>query len=101
MTMKRDQIWAHLRAVTRPALVLAPRSYLDEIRRNLAVDGIPHAVARRDTPLIFDWLVGVSQMQGISDANAAAFTAKHGIVGWDEVRSALDAGPACHRQRSY
>jgi hypothetical protein len=99
--MNRDQAWAHLRAVTRPALVLARPTYLDDIRSNLAADSIPNAVARRDTPLIFDWLVGVSQMQGISDANAAAFTAKHGIVGWDEVRSALDAGPACHRQRSY
>jgi hypothetical protein len=37
----------------------------------------------------------------MSDANAAAYTAKHGIVGWDDIRSALDAGPACHRLRSY
>ena len=72
-----------------------------QIRANLVADGIPDAVARRDTPWIFDWLIGVSQFQGISDANAAAYTAKHGIVGWDDIRSALDAGPACHRLRSY
>jgi hypothetical protein len=101
MTMKRDQIWEHLGIITRPALTLAPPSYLDEIRANLVADGVPDAVARRDTPWIFDWLIGVSQFQGMSDANAAAYTAKHGIVGWDDIRSALDAGPACHRLRSY
>ena len=90
----------HLRTAARPALILAPPTYLDRIRANLAADGIPHAVARRDTPWIFDWLIGVSQFQGMSDANAAAYTAKHGIVGWDDIRSALDAGPACRRLRS-
>ncbi len=99
--MKRDQAWEHLRTVTRPALRLAPPTYVDEIRANLAADGIPHAVARRDTPWLFDWLVSVSHFQCISDANAAEYTAKHGIVGWDGIRSALDAGPACHRLRSY
>src|SRR5918994_3368511 len=83
--MKRDQAWEHLRTVTRPALTLAPSTYLDSIRANLAADGIPHAVARRDTPWLFDWLIGVSQFQGISDANAAAYTAKHGIVGWHDI----------------
>jgi hypothetical protein len=99
--MKRDQAWEHLGAVTRPALRLAQPTYLDEIRANLAADGIPHAVARRDTPWIFDWLIAASQFQGISDANAAAYTAKHGIVGWHDFRSAIDAAPACPRLRSY
>src|SRR5215208_3981748 len=93
--------WEHLRTVTRPALILAPPTYLDEIRANLVADGVPDAVARRDTPWIFDWLIGVSQFQGISNANAAAYTAKHGIVGWNDIRTALDAGPACRRLRSY
>src|SRR3712207_4115635 len=99
--MERDHAWKHLRTVARPALILAPRTYLDSTRANLAADGIPDAVARRDTPWIFDWLIGVSQFQDISDANAAAYTAKHGIVGWNDIRSALDAGPACPRLRSY
>jgi hypothetical protein len=100
-TMARNQAWEHLRTVTRPALILAPPTYLDQIRANLAADSIPEAVMWRDTPWIFDWLVGVSQFQGISDSNAAAYTAKHGIVGWDDIRPALDSGPACHRLRSY
>ncbi len=99
--MNRNQRWKHLRAVTRPALTLAPRTYLDDIRANLARDGIPDAVAQRDTAWIFDSLIGISQFQGISDANAIAYTAKHGIVGWNEIWSALHGGPACPRLRSY
>ena len=99
--MNRDQAWKHLRAVTRPALTLAPSTYLDEIRANVAADGNPDAVARHDTPWLFDRLIGAAQQQGISDANAGAYTAKHGIVGWHDIRSALDPGPACHRLRSY
>lgn len=99
--MKRDQAWTHLKAVARPALTLAPSTYLDSIRANVARDGIPDAVARHDTPWLFDRLIGAAQQQGISDANACAYTAKHGIVGWHDIRSALDPGPACHRLRSY
>jgi hypothetical protein len=93
--------WAFVRRVTEPAIAAAPRGYLDNIQASLAADGIPDAVVERDTPWIFDWLIGVSPFQGISDANAAAYTAKHGIVGWHDIRAALDPGPACHRLRSY
>jgi hypothetical protein len=48
--MKRDQAREHLGAVTRPALRLAPPTYLDEIRANLAADGIPHAALMVWTP---------------------------------------------------
>lgn len=99
--MKDPETWEHLKAVSRPSLMLAPSSYLDDIRASLSADGIPDAVARRDTPWIFDSLISVSQFQGISDANAAAYTAKHGIVGWDDIEAALDAGPACVRLQSY
>jgi len=96
-----DDAWAFLERITQPALFLASPTYLEDIRSNLAANGMPDAVARRDTPWIFDWLIGVSQFQGISDANAIAYTAKHGIVGWHDIRTALDAGPACRRLRSY
>ena len=93
--------WAFVERVAEPALALAPRDYLDNIRANVAADEIPEAVAERDTPWLINWLVGVSQYQGISDANAAAYTAKHGLVGWDEIASALAASPTCPRLRSY
>src|SRR3954447_11535427 len=93
--------WAFVERVAEPALALAPRDYLDNIRANVAADEIPEAVAERDTPWLINWLVGVSQYQGISDANAAAYTAKHGLVGWDEIASALAASPPCPRLQSY
>lgn len=93
--------WAFVRRVTEPAIAAAPRGYLDNIQASLAADGIPDAVVERDTPWIFDWLVGVSQLQGTSDANDAACTAKHGLVSWDEIATALDANPTCPRLRSY
>ena len=100
--MKRyDWAWEHLKAITRPALIVAPATYLDDIRANFATDGISDAVARGDTARLFGWLVGASQMQGISDANAAAFTAKNGLVRWHEINAALDARPTCPLLRSY
>ena len=79
--------WAFVERVAAPALALAPRDYLDNIRANVAANDIPDAVAEHDTPWIVNWLVGVSQYQGISDANAAAYTAKHGLVSSDEIAS--------------
>jgi hypothetical protein len=61
--------------VTRPALMLGPRDYLERIRANLVADGIPQTVAEHDTPSIVDWLIGISQLQGISDRNAIAYSA--------------------------
>ena len=93
--------WAFVRRTTEPAIAAAPRDYLDNIQASLAADRIPDAVVECDTRWIFDWLVGVSQFQGICDANDAVCMAKHGIVGWHDIRAALDARPACHRLRSY
>src|SRR3954451_20173799 len=92
--------WAFVERVAEPALALAPRDYLDNIRANVAANDIPDAVAERATPWIVNWLVGVSQFQGISDANAAAYIAKQGIVGWEEIAAALAASPACPWLRS-
>src|SRR3712207_772168 len=100
-SMKIDQKWEHLRAITRPALRLAPRSYLHDIRANLVRDGISDAVAFRDTPWILDCLIGAGQFQGISDTNAASYTAKHGIVGWEDIAIAVAGKPSCPRLQSF
>ena len=99
--MAHSNPWHHIEAVARPALALAPRTYLDDIRAGLVADDIPAAVAVGDTPWIFGGLIGAAQMQGISDANAAAYTAKHGLVGWHDIVATLDAGLPCPRLRSY
>jgi hypothetical protein len=43
--MNHEQMWDHLKAVSRPALIVGPRTYLDEMRTNVAADGIPEVLA--------------------------------------------------------
>ena len=83
--------WDFSGLVTRPALLLAPASFLDDIRANLASEGVQDAVARQETAPIFDWLMKLVQLQGISDA--IAFADKHGLPHWADIASTL-------RQRS-
>ena len=99
----RQEPWAFVERVAEPALALAPRDYLDNIRANVAAYDIPDAVAERDTPWIVNWLVGFSQYQGISDANAAAYTAKHGMVPRSDTRRYTFVGfkRCCYLQQSF
>lgn len=99
--MNRTSAWNHFEAVTRPALAVAPPSYLADIRASLLHNGIPVAVRRHDTASIFNSLVGVSVMQGISDRSAATFTAKNGLVSFWDIQSALNSSPTCPRSKSY
>ncbi|MBC6718668.1 hypothetical protein H9Q09_21015 [Aurantimonas sp. DM33-3] len=71
------------------------------MRSALAEKGVLDAVAHRDSVVLFDWLLGIAQFQGISDANALAFTKKHGPVGWADIERTLARNPDCHRLRSY
>ncbi|WP_062014874.1 hypothetical protein [Aureimonas sp. AU4] len=87
--------------VALPSLLLAPTDYISAIEEILIADGVTTAVARRDTPFLVDWLIAVSQFQGISDRNAAAFTAKHGLVGWGDIADSLRPNPSCPRLRSF
>ena len=79
-------------AVTRPALIVAPPSYLTDLRSGLAAAGLQRAVATCDTALIFDWLMTLVPLQGISDAIAFAYTERHGSVSWAEIDAAFKEG---------
>jgi hypothetical protein len=96
-----DRQWEFLKLVTRPALVVAPSSFLHDIRANLEKFGIQDAVAQRDTGLIADWLIGAAMYQGISDANAEAYLAKHGLLRFADIEAALAQEPSCPKLRSY
>ncbi len=92
--------WQHALQVTRPALVLAPRNFLDDIRERLAASGVVAAVADHNTAAVYDWIVGLLARQGISNHAAEVFSERHGSPTWIEVstRMALDAH--CPRLRS-
>ncbi len=87
--------------VTRSALLLAPQNYLDAIASRLFEAQIQDAVSGHDTGPIFDWLMASISLQGISDAIALGFDARHGGVRYAEIESALRAPLVCPRLRCY
>ena len=56
---------------------------------------------RRDSGPIFDWLMTLVALQGISDDVAFGWDERHGGVRWAEVDEALRARPSCPRLQSY
>jgi hypothetical protein len=97
----RTEQWAHFRTVVQPALALAPTTFLVDIANSLESAGVQNAVARHDSGPIFDWLLTLFQLQGISDAVAFSYAERHGSVRWSDVQVTLKDDPACHRLKSY
>jgi hypothetical protein len=96
-----DRQWEFLQRITRPALIVAPSSFLDDIRANLENFGIGDAVAQRETGPIANWVIGAAMYQGISDANAEAYVSKHGLLRFADIEAALAREPSCPKLRSY
>ncbi|WP_237480604.1 hypothetical protein [Lichenibacterium dinghuense] len=92
---------AHLARVVAPALHLAPTNFVEEIAARLAEAGVQDAVARHDPGPIYDWLIGLVALQGISDDVAFGWDERHGGARWAEVDGALRTRPSCPRLRSY
>ena len=51
--------------------------------------GIAAAVERQDTPALYRWLMHGFSYQGISDAIASAYIARHGNAQWEQIQQAL------------
>jgi hypothetical protein len=81
--------------VTRPALIVAPPSFLDDIRASLERFEIPNAVALRDGAPIFRWLIGAAMYQGIADRSAESYLRKHGLIRFTDIEAALAREPSC------
>ena len=80
--------------------IAAPRTMLADLRQDFARQGLTGAVARHDTPALFDWLIGVLSYQGVSDAIAWGYMDRNGSMTHADIDAALDA-PACPKLRSY
>jgi len=76
-------------------------SLIDDIQAELADGGILEAIDHRDTPVVFDWLAAAFSYQGISDAVAAGYMARHGQATWADIQRGLDAAPSCPKLQSY
>src|SRR3954465_2054782 len=59
--------------------------YLRRLRTDLTRTGIKPAVAIRDTPVLFGWLMNVLSYQGVSDAVAWTYMEQHGRIAWADI----------------
>ena len=63
--------------------------------------GLDQAVASRDTPPIFDWLLTAFSFQGVSDQAARSYMEKHGSASWAKMEASVQACPSCPKLQSY
>jgi len=98
---KNPLAWDYVIRVTRPALLLAPRNYLADVPARLSEAKIQDAVSGHKTGPLFDWLIASISLQGISDAIALDYDARHGGIRYVGIESALRASPICPRLRCY
>ena len=81
-------------------LALSSPDFIEDIRLDLARRGVARAVADRDTPTIFDWLITLVPLQGISDRAATTYASRNPIFRLTDFLGA--AGCArCSRLGSY
>jgi len=76
-------------------------SFLDDLRTDALQAGIPEAVAERNTPKIFDWLLDTFSYQGISDQVARGYIRKHGSASWSDIAGSFGAVPSCPLLQTY
>lgn len=74
---------------------------LDDLRSNVHEAGIDQAVAERNTPKIFDWLLTTFSYQGVSDQAARTYIEQNGAASWSIIETSLQASPTCPRLRNY
>ncbi len=95
------QEWAVTRSQLQPILDLSASEYLDELRLSLAKVGAVAAVRARNTVVLFEWLIDLVQMQGVSDVAARTFSTTHGNATYADLTAALSPPCACRKLTSY
>lgn len=76
-------------------------SFLDEIDEEIRGTGLREAVARSQTPPIFDWLLRAFNFQGVSDQAAWEYMRKHGAASWFQIEASLTQSSPCSKLRSF
>ncbi len=74
---------------------------IDDIRAELQADGVPSAIRRHDTAVLFDWLMAALSYQGISDRVAFDYMEAHGRARWHDINAKLGHGATCPKLASY
>ncbi|WP_244471732.1 hypothetical protein [Methylobacterium sp. ARG-1] len=91
----------HLYRVVEPALAVAPATFLNHLQAHQKSNGVLQAVASCDSAPIFDWMVSLVPLQGISDQIASRYAEQHGGVTKAEIQGDLPVPQGCSRLTSY
>ena len=85
--MLSQDLIAHMKAVLKPALALAPRTFMTRYTRWTFSSRHSGGSANHDTGPIYNWLISLSQLQGISDQIAWSYAERHGLIRWLDVEA--------------
>jgi hypothetical protein len=76
--------------------------YLEDTRDQAVRSGLADAVARRDTPALYDWLIESFSFQGVSDRVAWTYIATHGNATWGAIEASIEVSRCrCPRLGSF
>src|SRR5882724_10832157 len=73
-----------VRVIYRICCLAGSASLIDKVRADLHAEGVRAAIRKRDTAVVFDWLIAALSYQGISDQIAYDYMEEHGYVRWDD-----------------
>jgi hypothetical protein len=90
-----------VRLIGRVCVLAGSLTFLEDIQAGLRRAGIQRAVARHNTPRLFDWLLTTFSYQGVSDQVARNYMRQHGNATWSKITADLKGKPACPLLRSY
>jgi hypothetical protein len=92
----------HARSIVRRVCDYAGQvTCIDDLRHEATEAGLVAAVDAHDTAAIFDWLIREVSHQGISDAVADGYIARHGNATWAAIDRSLRTNPDCGKLKGY
>jgi hypothetical protein len=92
----------HARSIVRRVCDYAGQvTWIDDLRHDAIAEGLVAAVEAHDTGTIFDWLIREVSHQGIADAVADGYMARHGTVTWADIETALATNLRCDKLQGY
>jgi hypothetical protein len=98
---KHSELDQATRLVRRICRIAGEPRLIDKSSRDLARRGVRSAIRRRDTPVLFDWLLETISYQGIGNHVAHGYMERHGRVRWTEIAALIEAQPSCPKLQSY
>jgi hypothetical protein len=89
------------RLVQRVCRIAGDAHLIEVLSSDLARHGVPLAIQRHDSAVLFDWLLETISYQGIGNYVAHGYMERHGRVRWHDIAARLDRRPFCPKLRSY